>query len=171
MRRFHRLYAGKLKLNLKRGQSFRDVAFMGIMRRAFYNGLKEKHPDAGTACGYTAKNTRIRNSLEKDHAAGARCAGGNPLAVPLDVVYMRKAVNVKHFFPGCGKHFFLGYGKEFFPGYGKHFFPSTASTFFRGMVSTFFRGTVSTFFGTVPTVYYIIYQSKEHEILAEKFKS
>ncbi|MDR1537681.1 MAG: hypothetical protein LBU32_06740 [Clostridiales bacterium] len=26
-------------------------------------------------------------------------------------------------------------------------------------------------FGTVPTVYYIIYQSKEHEILAEKFKS
>jgi hypothetical protein len=26
-------------------------------------------------------------------------------------------------------------------------------------------------FGTVPTVYYIIYQSKEHEILGEKFKS
>jgi hypothetical protein len=26
-------------------------------------------------------------------------------------------------------------------------------------------------FGTVPTAYYIIYQSKEHEILTEKFKS
>ncbi|MDR1539841.1 MAG: hypothetical protein LBU32_17940 [Clostridiales bacterium] len=48
--------AGKLKLNLKRGQSFRDAAFMGIMRRAFYNRLKEEHPNAGTAYGYTAKN-------------------------------------------------------------------------------------------------------------------
>ncbi|MDR1542266.1 MAG: hypothetical protein LBU32_30685 [Clostridiales bacterium] len=91
MRRFHERHAGKLKLNLKRGQFFRDAAFMGIMRRAFYNRLKEKHTDAGTACGYAAKNTRIRNGLEKDHAAGARCAGGNPLAVPLDAIYMRKA--------------------------------------------------------------------------------
>ncbi|MDR1540744.1 MAG: hypothetical protein LBU32_22620 [Clostridiales bacterium] len=25
------------------------------------------------ACGYTAKNTRIRNGLEKDHAASSPC--------------------------------------------------------------------------------------------------
>ncbi|MDR1541138.1 MAG: hypothetical protein LBU32_24705 [Clostridiales bacterium] len=40
------------------------------------------------ACGYIAKNTRIRNGLEKDHAADARCAGGNPLVAPLEAIYM-----------------------------------------------------------------------------------
>ncbi|MDR1538318.1 MAG: hypothetical protein LBU32_10045 [Clostridiales bacterium] len=96
MRRFHGRYAGKLKLNLKRGQSFRDAAFMGIMRRAFYNRLKEEYADAGTAYGYTAKSTRIRNGLEKDHAAGARCTGGNPLAIPLDAIYMQKAAGKRN---------------------------------------------------------------------------
>jgi hypothetical protein len=42
------------------------------MRWAFYNRLKEEHPNAGTAYGYTAKNTRIRNGLEEDHAVDAR---------------------------------------------------------------------------------------------------
>jgi hypothetical protein len=96
MRRFHGRYAGKLKLNLKRGQSFRDAAFMGIMRWAFYSRLKEKHPDAGTAYGYTAKNTRIRNGLEKDHAVDARCTGGSPLAVPSDAIYMQKAAGKRN---------------------------------------------------------------------------
>jgi N6-L-threonylcarbamoyladenine synthase len=96
MRRFHGRYAGKLKLNLKRGQSFRDASFMGIMRRAFYNRLKEKHPDAGTAYGYTAKDTRIRNGLEKDHAVDARCTGGNPKSIPLDAVYMQKAAGKRN---------------------------------------------------------------------------
>jgi N6-L-threonylcarbamoyladenine synthase len=88
--------AGKLKLNLKRGQSFRGAAFMGIMRRAFYNRLKEKHPDAGTAYGYAAKNTRIRNGLEKDHAVGARCTGGNPKSIPLGAIYMQKAAGKRN---------------------------------------------------------------------------
>ncbi|MDR1536484.1 MAG: hypothetical protein LBU32_00515 [Clostridiales bacterium] len=64
---------------------------MGIMRWAFYSGLKEEYADAGAACGYTAKNTRIRNGLEKDHAVGARCTGGNPKSIPLDAIYMQKA--------------------------------------------------------------------------------
>ncbi|MDR1542263.1 MAG: HNH endonuclease, partial [Clostridiales bacterium] len=64
---------------------------MGIMRRAFYNRLKEECADASAACGHAAKNTRIRNGLDKDHAAGARCIGGNPLAAPLNAIYMRKA--------------------------------------------------------------------------------
>ncbi|MDR1542091.1 MAG: hypothetical protein LBU32_29765 [Clostridiales bacterium] len=65
---------------------------MGIMRWAFYNRLKEECADAGIARGYTAKNTRIRNGLEKVHAADARCTCGNPLAVPLDSIYTQKAV-------------------------------------------------------------------------------
>ncbi|MDR1537933.1 MAG: hypothetical protein LBU32_08045 [Clostridiales bacterium] len=64
---------------------------MGIMRWAFYNRLKEECADAGMAYGYTAKNTRIRNGLEKDHAVDARCTGGNPKSIPLDAIYMRKA--------------------------------------------------------------------------------
>ncbi|MDR1536655.1 MAG: hypothetical protein LBU32_01425 [Clostridiales bacterium] len=69
---------------------------MGIMRWAFYNRLKEEYADAGTAYGYTAKNTRIRNGLEKDHAVDARCISGSPLAVPSDVVYMQKAVRKRN---------------------------------------------------------------------------
>ncbi|MDR1536690.1 MAG: HNH endonuclease [Clostridiales bacterium] len=89
-------HAGKLKLNLKRGQSFRDAAFMGIMRWAFYNRLKEEFPDAGMTYGYITKNTRIRNGLEKDHAVDARCISGNPLAVPLDAIYMQKAAGKRN---------------------------------------------------------------------------
>ncbi|MDR1538895.1 MAG: hypothetical protein LBU32_13040 [Clostridiales bacterium] len=69
---------------------------MGIMRWAFYNRLKEKHPDAGTAYGYTAKNTRIRNGLEKNHAVDARCTCGNPESIPLDAVYMQKAAGKRN---------------------------------------------------------------------------
>jgi hypothetical protein len=60
---------------------------MGIMRWAFYGGPKEKHPNAGAAYGCAAKNTRIRNGLEKDHAVDARCIGGNPKSIPLDAIY------------------------------------------------------------------------------------
>jgi N6-L-threonylcarbamoyladenine synthase len=63
---------------------------MGIMRWSFYNRLKEEYPNVNTAYGYTAKNTRVRNGLEKDHAAGARCTGGNPKSIPLDAIYMQK---------------------------------------------------------------------------------
>ncbi|MDR1537057.1 MAG: HNH endonuclease, partial [Clostridiales bacterium] len=69
---------------------------MGIMRWAFYNRLKEECTDVGMAYGYTAKNTRIRNGLEKDHAVDARCISGNPLAVPLDAIYMQKAVRKRN---------------------------------------------------------------------------
>jgi N6-L-threonylcarbamoyladenine synthase len=34
--------------------------------------------------------------LEKDHAAGARCTGGNPLAIPLDEIYMQKAAGKRN---------------------------------------------------------------------------
>jgi N6-L-threonylcarbamoyladenine synthase len=80
-----------LKLDLKSGQSFRDAAFMGSMRWAFYNRLKAEYSDAGITYGCITKNTRIRNGLEKDHAVDSRCISGNPPAVPLDAVYMQKA--------------------------------------------------------------------------------
>jgi len=85
-------HARKLELNIKRGQSFRDAAFMGIMRWAFYNRLKESYPQVGMTFGYITKNARISNGLAKDHAVDARCVSGNPTAKPAETYYQQKAV-------------------------------------------------------------------------------
>jgi len=77
-------HAGKLKLNHKRGQSFRDAAFMGIMRWAFYNRLKDIYTSVGFTYGYLTKNTRIRAGLIKGHAVDARCISGSPASAPSD---------------------------------------------------------------------------------------
>jgi len=74
-------HLGKLELNLKRNQSFRDAAFMGIMRWSFYNRLKTIYPNVSLTYGYITKNTRIKNNLPKEHSVDARCISGNPLAI------------------------------------------------------------------------------------------
>src|SRR5699024_9012546 len=73
----------KLPRAIKRGMSFRDAAFMGIMRWAFYNQLKELNPNVSLTYGYLTKNTRIRNGLPKTHCVDARCISGHPQAEPL----------------------------------------------------------------------------------------
>jgi 5-methylcytosine-specific restriction endonuclease McrA len=83
---------GTLKLNLRRGQSFRDAAFMGIMRWAFYDKLKALYPNVSMTYGYITKHTRIRNGLQKSHCVDALCISGNPLAAPLGYFYRQKAV-------------------------------------------------------------------------------
>ena len=89
-------HAGKVKLNIKRGQSFRDAAFMGVMRWAFYNRLKDIYPNVGFTYGYITKNTRIRSGLTKGHAVDARCISGNAAAAPSDDRYLRKAVRTRN---------------------------------------------------------------------------
>lgn len=77
----HKAYHnGMLKLNLKRQPSFRDAAFMGIMRWAFYNKLNELYPNVSLTYGYITKNTRIRNDLPKEHRIDALCIAGHPQA-------------------------------------------------------------------------------------------
>lgn len=73
-------HKGKIKLNIKRGQSFRDATFMGIMRWSFYEQLKLKYQNVSMTYGYITKNTRIENGLEKSHRVDARCISGNPLS-------------------------------------------------------------------------------------------
>lgn len=73
-----KFHAGNLKLNLKRSQSFRDAAFMGIMRKTFYNRLKESYSDVELTYGYITKSTRILNGLPKEHRVDALCITGNP---------------------------------------------------------------------------------------------
>ena len=83
-------HKGKLKLSLKRGVSFKDAAFMGIMRWAFYNRLKETYSDVKLTYGYITKDIRIKNGLEKSHRIDARCISENPLAIPLGNWYYVK---------------------------------------------------------------------------------
>ncbi len=81
----------KLPKSIHRGMSFRDAAFMGIMRWAFYNRVKELYPDVGFTYGYITKNTRITNNLPKEHYIDARCISGNPLAKSNgDIYYIKK---------------------------------------------------------------------------------
>ena len=87
-------HKGTLKLpkTIRRGTSFRDATFMGIMRWAFYNKLKEIYPNVSLTYGYITKNTRIESGLSKDHCIDARCISGNPKAVSDGMVYYQKKV-------------------------------------------------------------------------------
>ena len=91
----HKQYhLGKIKLpkTIHRGMSFRDAAFMGITRWAVYEKLKELYSDVNLTYGYITKNTRIENSLPKDHHIDARCISGNPKAESDGTVYFYKKV-------------------------------------------------------------------------------
>lgn len=89
----HKLYhAGKIILNIKRLPSYRDGAFMGIMRWRFYQELKESYPNVSLTYGYITKNSRIENNIEKTHAADAYCIAGNLNAKRLTDVYLQKFV-------------------------------------------------------------------------------
>lgn len=81
-----------LPKSIHRGMSFRNEAFMGIMRWRLYNELKDKYPDVHNTYGYITKNTRIENHLPKDHYVDARCISGNPTAKPLGYVFYRKKI-------------------------------------------------------------------------------
>ena len=86
---YHR---GEIELNLKRGQSFRDAAFMGTMRWSLYDELKELYPNVYLTYGYITKNTRIKNNLPKEHFIDARCISGNPQATPLGYVFYQRKI-------------------------------------------------------------------------------
>ena len=61
-------HAGTIKLpkTIKRGMTFKDAAFMGIMRWAFYNKLKEQYPNVSLTYGYITKKKRIETKLPKN---------------------------------------------------------------------------------------------------------
>lgn len=82
----------KLPSNIKRGASFKDAAFMGIMRKSFYDKLKELYPNVSMTFGYITKSTRIKNGLPKEHYIDARCISGNSLAEPLGYCFYQKKV-------------------------------------------------------------------------------
>lgn len=80
----------QLPKSIKRGTSFRDAAFMGIMRWAFYDKLKSIYPSVSMTYGYITKNTRIAHGLPKEHYIDARCISGHPDAVANGIVYYQR---------------------------------------------------------------------------------
>ncbi len=85
-----------LPKTIHRGMRFKDAAFMGIMRWAFYNRLKElyasKNIPVSMTYGYITKNTRIEHHLQKEHFVDARCISGHPDAAPSNEVFYQKKV-------------------------------------------------------------------------------
>ena len=85
-----------LPKEIHRGMRFRDAAFMGVMRWAFYDRLKELYNLLGVEVintyGYITKNTRITYDLPKEHYVDARCISGNPAAKHLGHYYFQKKV-------------------------------------------------------------------------------
>lgn len=78
--------------SIQRGRSFKDAAFMSIMRWAFYEQLKDKYPNVSMTFGYITKNIRIENNLSKEHYVDARCISGHPSAKPSETVYYQRKV-------------------------------------------------------------------------------
>ncbi len=93
----HKAYhKGKIELKQKRGKSFRDASFMGVMRWAFYKRIKELYPNVSNTFGYITKNVRISNNLQKAHYIDARCISGNPLATGLGYYFRQKKVRCQN---------------------------------------------------------------------------
>ncbi|MBR4195968.1 MAG: HNH endonuclease, partial [Synergistaceae bacterium] len=92
----HKAYhAGKIKLAQKRWQSFKEASFMGIMRWALLDKLREIYPDVHNTYGYLTKNNRIRLGLPKEHYVDAYCIAGNFEAERLPYYWYHKQVR-KH---------------------------------------------------------------------------
>lgn len=91
-----RYHQGKVKLNLKRDVSFRDAAFMDVMRWAFYNRLGKQYPNVSMTFGYITKHTRIAYGLPKEHYVDARCISDNPQAKPLGYYFYQKKVRCQN---------------------------------------------------------------------------
>ena len=81
---------------IHRGMKFKDATFMGVMRWAFYNRMKETYEPLGIMVnmtyGYITKNSRIEHNLPKDHFIDARCISGHPDAASDGTVFYQKKV-------------------------------------------------------------------------------
>lgn len=85
-------HKGKIKLNIKRGKSFRHSTFMGIMRWALFDRLKDIYNDVSLTYGYITKNKRIKNNLPKEHKIDAYCIANNLNANLSDTSFYFKKV-------------------------------------------------------------------------------
>ena len=88
------LHEGKIELpkGRKRGKSYRDATFMGIMRNTLLERLKKEMDIPVTMTyGYITKYWREKAGLKKSHINDAICISKHPYAKPLDTYYLTKA--------------------------------------------------------------------------------
>ncbi len=91
-----KLHAGLIHLpddRKKRSKSLRDAAFMGIMRKALVNRLKDilDIPIQETY-GYITRYKRESHTIKKTHINDAYCIANNLSAKPLETYYLTKAI-------------------------------------------------------------------------------
>ena len=99
----HKEYHAKIKAGKIKGpkdfklpeqaESYRDAAFMGIMRSTLLERLIKANPniEVVNSYGYLTKNKRIELGLAKEHYNDAYCITGNLKARPLDkCLYLKK---------------------------------------------------------------------------------
>lgn len=93
----HKKYhKGEIRLpsSIKRGSSYKDATFMGIIRKEVYRMSRVVNNtiacQVGITYGYITKNTRIRYELPKEHTMDARCISGNPMAKNNGTTYIIK---------------------------------------------------------------------------------
>ena len=89
-------HVGEISLGVKRGRSFRDAAFMGIMRNTIHARLREQYLDVEISYGYLTKHSRISHELSKGHRIDALCISGHPRSALSDVYYRQKAVRTRN---------------------------------------------------------------------------
>ena len=91
-----RYHKGEINLpaSIKRGSSYRDATFMGIIRKEVYRMSRVVNNTlscpVSVTYGYITKNTRIRCGLPKEHTIDARCISGNPMAKSNGTTYIIK---------------------------------------------------------------------------------
>ena len=89
------LHEGKIEFpkGKKRGRSYRDATFMGVMRNTLLERLKkEVDIPVMMTYGYITKYWREKAGLEKSHINDAICISKHPYAKPLNTYYLTKAV-------------------------------------------------------------------------------
>ena len=82
----------ELPLSIKRGASYKDAVFMGVIRKEVYRMSRVVNNTltcpVDITYGYITKNTRIRCGLPKEHIIDARCISGNPTAKSNGTTYL-----------------------------------------------------------------------------------
>lgn len=73
----NRHHRGEITVTIKRGASFRDAAFISIMRWNVYNKLKNIYPNVELTYGYLTKSKRIADKIDKTHYNDAYCIANN----------------------------------------------------------------------------------------------
>lgn len=93
-------HAGKLKGNKKakvmdpngKTPGLKNAAFMGIMRWAVWDKLKEFGLPLHMTFGYKTAEARKKYNLPKDHRIDARCITGHPDVKPVDEYFVFKKI-------------------------------------------------------------------------------